>query len=462
MTISRRSLIKAAPGLLLPSRLRAQDIGFSPPISVGFITRGMGQGMRQYIAGTGPSSISSTYRSRHKSFIGFSRFRVVIPTFVISGTVDADYANNLNFQVGFEYPYVNANAGIPNRIPVTFGGVSSVSYLTASPPSTGYLLSDWITLPTPVPAGAFFGLWTTVEQPNAQTFVLPYNDYGSNFFEQYEGALLSGSLQIPSNTAILASSIAHLTTAQAGTNSRFTPCFLLIDYPVGAKMPMIFGDSIASGSGEDAAGSGAIGTNSTGDAFSNSGFAARGLFSSSYNYIKIAIPGDSYSNTSSTNAMKYRLQLMALANPSHAFIVMGTNDVAAGAVLSGIAANAINTVNKIRTAVPGIRIGQNCILPRTTTTDAWATSANQSDAGGFTGTRQQLANVTIRSLGWGNDYFYDPNVIAEAGYVPGSPPTDTNRWAFNGAANYATGDGIHPNSTMNAALAAGMTADSLS
>lgn len=433
------------------------------------VVRGMGQGMRSRLNGSPVlGGWSLTSRSRHRSHVGFTRFRVVIPTFYVSGATDTDWMYDFNVQVGFEYPYTAGMTGIGARIPVTFGGQSFGAYRAATGPR-GYILSDWINLPTPYVAGDFFGLWTTVEEPNQLNNRLPFMDYPSNYIQQYLGRNFTTTSQIGANYAISSTSITAVSSVQSGdpTYLRCTPAFLLIDYPQSAVVPAIWGDSIADGVGEGAAGSGAAGSATLGSGFSNSGYIARGLDETlGLNYAaKISLPGDSWSNLATvSNAMKYRIEMLKLANPNWLDIGLGTNDIATGTGLGQIAIWAQSVNATFKAAVPGLKIRQHCILPRTTSTDQWATIANQSDVAGFGGSRQQTVNNTyIRALSpsWGHDSYFDPNFAAENGYFLATPPTntvDSNRWVVNGVAQYASADGIHPNSAMNALMAAGLTA----
>lgn len=445
--------------------LLASSAGFLGGGAQALIARGMGQGMRSNIGGQISGGWSMTYRSKHRTPTKISRFRVVIPTFFVSGATDTDLANNFNFQVGLEYPYTLAFTGCAPRTAATKGGSNILSYLAASGPR-GYILTDWVTLPTPVPAGGTFGLWTTVEQPQGTNGVLPYTDFGSNFVQKYEMADFNVTSNISANLALTSTGLAtQISTAQAGdaTWMQFTPAFLIVDYNASDKLPAIWGDSIADGVGEFAAGSGTQGTNTQGSQYSNSGFAARGINEKlGLGYVKIALPGDSFGNVATPANVKYRMQLLALANPTHLFSVLGTNDLEAGLDGPTIAPNAKTFYTAVRANNPGIRIVQACILPRSTGTWTAANGTGQTADPGFgtsVSNRGVVNNTYIRALSasWGHDISYDPNPTAENGYTAGNTATETSKWKATGVANYATGDGIHPNSNMHALIAAAMT-----
>ena len=217
--------------------------------------RGLGQAMSLAVQGfAGGSDWSNTTRSRHYSNAGFCRFRAVLPTFYPAGSnpiTDTNFATNYNFQIGFEYPYTNAITGISPRIPVTFNGATSTSYTTTSGPF-GYIESDVITLPTCVPAGAFFGLWTTIEVASGSgTNVIPYDYNASNYLQRYVGSTGSSSSLIAAGTALVASSIGAYGTSQTGySGGYFTPAMLMIDSTSTVPTVAVIGNSSAYGSGE--------------------------------------------------------------------------------------------------------------------------------------------------------------------------------------------------------------------
>lgn len=99
------------------------------------------------------------------------------------------------------------------------------------------------------------------------------------------------------------------------------------------------------------------------------------------------------------------------------------------------------------------RIHMVTALPRCSSTDNFQTLAGQTPQTGFAagGIRDQY-NAWIKSLvGVTIDNVID---VAPAG----QDPTDANRWLTNGTANYATVEGIHPQSVIHAAMATIATA----
>jgi lysophospholipase L1-like esterase len=123
---------------------------------------------------------------------------------------------------------------------------------------------------------------------------------------------------------------------------------------------------------------------------------------------------------------------------THAIVNYGTNDIAAGATLVQIQGYLTEIWAQLKAR--NIKVYHSLILPRTTSSDTFATVANQTPATGFAknGIRDQL-NAWIRlQVGTLIDGIIDPNVIAE-------DQTLGNRWVANGVASSITADGIHPN-----------------
>lgn len=427
----------------------------------GRVVRGLGQGFTSRIIDGSPTlgGWAMTSRIRHRTHVLFFRSRVRIPTFTTHNGVDTDLANDFDFQVGIETAYTSALTGIAARAGYVFSGVNgsgnTASYRAASGPR-GYITSDWL-YHSAVADGTFFGIWTTVQQTQHTNNLLPNNGLASNFFNKFEGRNFTTTDQIAANYAISSTSIAGAyASTQTGdpTYPYFGPGCLEIDYPRSAKVPLIVGHSIPDGSGESASGSASAGSNQQGSQYNNAGYVARGIDETlGWNYAaKITLPGDSFANLATAANSVYRRQWMTISNPTHIFMDLGTNDVAAGTGLSAIAANQLTVTNLYRAAVPGVKIIQPTILPRTNTTDAYATKANQADQTGFLAGRGASYNNTyIRALSAaiGIDGYWDLDPLAADG-------VDSNRW-LSGSANFATGDGIHPNSVMHATIAAGMT-----
>lgn len=314
-------------------------------VSTPKVFRGLGQNMTitgangiGYIAG---ANWSLTSRSRHYSKVAFQRFRIVLQTFDALGTnpiTDTDFANSYTFQVGLEYPYTLANTGIAARIPVTFSGANTAAYVAGAGPF-GYILSDIIDLGSPIPAGAFFGLWTTVENTlgaGSPTGTLPTQRLASNFLEKYIGSVQSQTSQIAAGTALSATSITHTSTARAGVGQIFTPCMMLVEVPASSKMVVLIGDSMAYGTGEGDTDNSSTSGDVMGSALANAGPITRGLYEvAGLNSINLGRGNDGNKFLITAANWTYRKQLMVLANPTHVINENGGNDAAASITVSG-------------------------------------------------------------------------------------------------------------------------------
>lgn len=205
----------------------------------------------------------------------------------------------------------------------------------------------------------------------------------------------------------------------------------------------IIGDSIGDGSGE----SGAADDNG------NYGWVCRGLTGVGTNsrtipYIRITKAGEAAVNFTNGKAQR-RCALIQYV--SHVISQLGTND-AAGANLAACQARlkAVWIEAKARNK----KVVQCLLMPRTTSTDSWATAANQSPVSGFEvgGVRDQLNAWIITQVGQGLlDGYIDPNPYVEN-------QTTRGVWITTGAANYPTTDGVHPTTALHVLAAAAVRA----
>lgn len=200
---------------------------------------------------------------------------------------------------------------------------------------------------------------------------------------------------------------------------------------------LIVGDSIAEGR-ED---------NSTGDAYGNHGYIQRGLYDagpggSAVPWACVAVAGEKVSTIVAGGAAQ-RLTLLKYA--SHCILNMGVNDIADAVSLATLQDRYTSGWASIKRY--GVRLYQCKITPRTTSSDSWATLANQTLATGHDvgGLRDQLNAWFDTQVGTAIDGVIDPNVYCESG--------STGKWAVDGNANYATADGVHPSIAMCALMA---------
>lgn len=144
---------------------------------------------------------------------------------------------------------------------------------------------------------------------------------------------------------------------------------------------------------------------------------------------------------------------------SHVVIQPGTNDLAQAAsgdyTLAAIQANYQAMWAQAR--VLGKKVIQCTILPRTTSTDSFATPANQTTVSRFgVGQDRDTLNAWFNAqLAAGNiDAVWDLNSVYE-------DPANLGKWKTNGTAFYATSDGTHPSTNAGGFNASVSTLQSL-
>lgn len=185
---------------------------------------------------------------------------------------------------------------------------------------------------------------------------------------------------------------------------------------------ILYGDSITYG---------------TGDTINNSGyFGEERLIAPYYAVMNRGIAGDTLSTFNST-PNSWNVQLSAYA--SHVASFYGVNDVnALGADLPIFLAS-LQTFTALFPVKP---VFISTLTPLfVTTSDAWATLANQTISNATKESRRQLINTQIRArLVTGMYGVIDTASIAESGV--------TGKWVVNGTSNFYTADGIHPTANM--------------
>lgn len=353
--------------------------GYTGPKTV----RGIGQGMSLAVQGfSGGTNVwSQTHRTRHYSNTRFQRFKVVMQCFYMTGSPIADtlFANDYNFQVGFEQNYATATTGLSPRLPITFnGGQTLAQYLVASPPSTGYIVSDWVELPSYVESKQFFGLWTTVEAAaRTGSNLIPYTRLGSNFNQRFIGVIQAANTsQIDADSTFSATSVTATTSAQSGGSSYFSPCMMLIETDSTSNFCVTIGDSIGYGVGEGVNGSGAYG-DTTGSALSNSGWSERAIYENlGYDNVNFSKGSDLASYFSNPTNWQYRKQLLTLANPTH--IISGNvhNDISTNITLNG---RVVSTAyNKYDVFLSNAKLYMNVVAGTTSSNSGGITTTGQA------------------------------------------------------------------------------------
>ena len=155
----------------------------------------------------------------------------------------------------------------------------------------------------------------------------------SSFINRYEGNIFRSGSQIAalgglSDVAVSASTVTAFTSAQTGGAAYFTPCMMLIEAPRSSKCVASVGDSIGYGTFEGQTGSGSYG-DSRGSQQDNMAWLSRGCYENAgVNEVNFCTPSDQARWFSSTANNANRMQLLALANPTHLVCQYGHNDMA--------------------------------------------------------------------------------------------------------------------------------------
>lgn len=121
----------------------------------------------------------------------------------------------------------------------------------------------------------------------------------------------------------------------------------------------------------------------------------------------------SASTAVSLDGDKSPIRFAALDYVTHVIFGLGNNDIAAGRTLEQIKAS--HTEAWTHAKLYGCRVGAVTLTPRTTSTDSWATVANQTPVSGYTtaGIRGQFNAWLVQQKALGNlDFIVDVNSVA--------------------------------------------------
>lgn len=155
-------------------------------------------------------------------------------------------------------------------------------------------------------------------------------------------------------------------------------------------------------------------------------------------YTKLAIYGSSLNTTAVNFTGRARIAKYC----SHAINEYGINDIGGGRSAAQLSADHTTMAAN----VAPIPIYGTTIPTSTTSTDSWATTANQ------TGTQNPSVVTTFNGLMRagiaGESGYFDIAAIVDPSAI-GKWPVSANVFATSGSANYATTDGIHESPAMN-------------
>lgn len=360
---------------------------------------------------TGTAAGSFTFRATHRVAVPAHDIRFVfnVGHYLTASTsaLEASMPNDIPLKASAEIGGV--------VYPITFNGARTPSLAAGS----SYAVSDPLALDVAV--GTLVAVRVFTALTSGQSYPVMMNSQGPGVTSTGDG-FLSGS--------DAADSTAAMGTTQAAA---YVNACAIVGEPVGGPTVVIggVGDSVMSGQGETA----------TGWGFS---WLTRGVNGAVPLY-RYSVPGARLAALRARHAFG----LSMLTNCTHAVALIGTNDLGDGRTFAQVQADLAWLYQSL--ADRGVQVYGATLLPRTTSTDSWATTANQSAysaayAAGSGSARGQL-NAWIRGGAGG----------LLAGYVETADAVETARdsglWKVNGSANYYTADGTHPTTAGHTAMA---------
>lgn len=300
----------------------------------------------------------------------------------------------------------------------------------------GFLISDPVY--ANIAKGQQFWIWTYGSSPNMY-FYSPIFATQVAWGEGCDASLnTSISDKTPGTTTIATNNVSH-----------FSPIAVCGD--AGAGFPFVghFGDSIGAGLGD-----------SDNVSTLGRGFLRRAM-ANTIPFINCCVSGDQLANA-------HRIRYGMYNGCTDVICQMGVNDIVAGATFATVQANMIAAWQNL--GIFGARVWQTTITPKTSSTDSWATTVNQTPFANDS--NRQSINNWIRA-GAPMTAAFAPLLVGQLGALlmgqPGHPLTgyfdaaDQVETARNsgiwrvGLVYITDGNGLHPNSAGSAALANAIT-----
>lgn len=196
--------------------------------------------------------------------------------------------------------------------------------------------------------------------------------------------------------------------------------------PLESPGVLVLGDSITAGAGD---------SYSSSDAY---GWASRAL-DGKLGYLNVAVSSAAAADANNQGELSNRMRMIDAWTPDAALIMFCTNDLAGADTLTTIKANYKYVVNSMRAR--GMSVYGATVPPNTTSTDAWATTTNQT---AYSSEADRTAF---------NDWIRAGADSTLAGFFETADAVETARNSGIWKAAH-TSDGVHPNPTGHAAMAA--------
>lgn len=314
-------------------------------------------------------------------------------------------------------------------VPVTFDGQRNVPI-----PVGEVVWSDWITLPAPIAAGTRFA----VRSGNQGVAT-----GGSPAFTRWPTRL---GLQTGEGEGFSTSDVVDATGALVNGANSAGPDAIISDAPVGSPGTLVLlGSSSAFGQGDTAPDGGAYDM--------ATGYLARWAAARGAGFIRIARAGANIGNAlvEGEGGFSRRARLLREINPRWIVNQMGGNDMTAGTDLATCRSRLTGLAGLLRAAAPNAAIVQHTYTPVTTSTDSWATAANQTVAASNDVRRQINNDLRAGVLAPVFDGILDPLWTVE--------DETTGKWKTvqdAGTTAALTGDGIHLTTYGHQVLAASL------
>lgn len=341
-------------------------------------------------------------RSGYHALTDLSSFTLIYVNWAANGNAEAVGAQAATVKAAIEYP-LGTIAAI-----VTFGGSQS-GVMSAG----GQIESDPITLSIPIMGR--FAVRTFLDAPGGA----PYFVDGPNAFSSAVDSCSFGT-----SVADVTSTTTAITNTQAGVNYR--PA--LIKGVSSLQTVLLAGDSRIAGINDYAS-----------DGYGAVGEVARAL-SPTFATLNIGSPGATLSSFVAGGANWSKRMALVAGTADIAISNFGINDIVAG---TSAATNAANYA--LLRGVLGVQVWQCTIPPKSTSSDSWATVANQTvDA------NNSIRVATNQYIRAGLQNIAGHIEIAD--YVESA--RDSGKWKADGTtANLYTKDGLHEEQFANKAIA---------
>jgi hypothetical protein len=355
-------------------------------------------------------------RSAHVATTDISALQLVFQNFQIqstSGGLETGSGQPATVEASIEYP-----AGVCTR--VKFGGSNqgSMPAVSASGATSevGVVFSDLTSIS--IPNGATFWIRQLFKSPTG----------GAGFWHGVRDSALGDILNI-AGVGTYASNHPYIDGTGSLTHNGATNYLppLAIIGPTNSASIIMAGDSIMYGQGDTAV------------ADSRYGLIAHAMPTTTP-FLNLSLPGEKA--TGFLTHAPGRSQLFPYC--SHMVTNLAINDFGA----SDTPANVAAALTALAAAFPSRVTKYLCtVTPRDTTTDSFATLANQTP---LTKASRDTHNANIRG---GLISGYAGYFETEGPMVDGGAGASTGKWIVNGTANYPTTDGLHPTTALYALLA---------